>query len=120
MYVDGFLVPLTDANVETYRQTAELFATKAKELGAYGSVETIGDGLEHGHTTDFYRAVQAQEGENVVLSFILWPDKATRDTGWEKMMADPDLQPGMQAMPFDGRRMFWGGFNPIVSNLEIK
>ena len=57
-------------------------------------------------------------GENVVFSFVIWPDKATRDAGWEKIMADPEMQPGAMEMPFDGKRMFWGGFNPIVNTLE--
>ena len=97
---------------------AETFATKARANGAIGSLEAIGDGLEHGHTTDFFRAVQAEDGENVVFSFVVWPDKATRDAGWEKIMADPDMQPGAQPMPFDGKRMFWGGFKPFVSTFE--
>jgi uncharacterized protein YbaA (DUF1428 family) len=96
---------------------AEKFASKARETGALGCVEALGDGLEHGHTTDFFRSVQAQDGENVVFSFIVWPDKATRDAGWEKLMHDPELQPGPQGMPFDGRRMFWGGFKPFVNTL---
>ncbi|MBW3551027.1 MAG: DUF1428 domain-containing protein [Proteobacteria bacterium] len=98
---------------------AELFARKVRALGALGSVEALGDGLEHGHTTDFFRAVKAEDGENVVLSFVLWPGKPTRDAGWEKLMADPELQPDAQTMPFDGKRMFWGGFQPLVSSLDL-
>lgn len=119
MYVDGFVLPLKDDRVPEYTPMAELFARKARALGALASVEAIGDGLEHGHTTDFYRAVQAQDGENVVFSFMLWPDKATRDAAWEKLMADPELQPDAQAMPFDGKRMFWGGFKPLVSAIDL-
>ena len=113
-YIDGFILPLQDGKLDEYRGLAETFARKATDQGAIGSLEAIGDGLEHGHTTDFFRAVQAQEGENVVFSFIVWPDKATRDAGWEKIMADPEMQPGAMPMPFDGKRMFWGGFSPIV------
>ena len=58
--------------------------------------------------------MKAEPGENVVFSWIEWPDKATRDAGWEKMMKDPDMQPDKDKMPFDGMRMFWGGFRPIV------
>lgn len=115
-YIDGFVLPLNDERLEDYRAMAEKFARKASEFGALGSVEAIGDGLEHGHTTDFFRAVKAEDGENVVFSFVVWPDKATRDSGWEKIMADPEMQPGGD-MPFDGKRMFWGGFKPIVSSL---
>ncbi|GHA83231.1 DUF1428 domain-containing protein [Cognatilysobacter bugurensis] len=120
MYVDGFVLPLNEARLSDYTAMAELFARKAQALGALGTVEALGDGLEHGHTTDFFRAVQAEDGENVVFSFMLWPDKATRDAGWERLMGDPELQPGPQGMPFDGKRMFWGGFKPIVSAIELK
>jgi uncharacterized protein YbaA (DUF1428 family) len=116
-YIDGFVLPLKEEKLEEYRAMAETFARKATELGAIASAEALGDGLEHGHTTDFFRAVQAQDGENVVFSFVIWPDKATRDTAWEKIMADPGMQPGGE-MPFDGKRMFWGGFQPFVNTLE--
>ena len=117
-YIDGFVLPLKNDKLDEYTRLAEMFAKKAVSHGAIGSVEAIGDGLEHGHTTDFFRAVNAEEGENVVFSFVVWPDKATRDSAWEKIMADPDMQPGAQPMPFDGKRMFWGGFKPFVSTLE--
>ena len=67
-----------------------------------------------GKVTDFKKAVKAEAGENVVFSWIEWPDKATRDAAWEKMMEDPDMQPDKDNMPFDGMRMFWGGFAPIL------
>jgi uncharacterized protein YbaA (DUF1428 family) len=117
-YVDGFVLPLPKGKEEEYRKLAETFAGRAAALGAIASVESLGDGLEHGHTTDFYRAVQATEDENIVFSFIIWPDKQTRDTAWEKLMADPEMQPGPEPMPFDGKRMFWGGFKPLVNTLE--
>ena len=91
MYVDGFVLPLQEPKLAEYTAMAELFARKARDVGAIASVEALGDGLEHGHTTDFFRAVKAEDGENVVFSFVLWPDKATRDAGWEKLMADPEL-----------------------------
>jgi uncharacterized protein YbaA (DUF1428 family) len=119
MYLDGFVMPLQDGNLAAYTSMAQMFAGKAKALGAIGSIEALGDGLEHGHTTDFFRAVQARDGENVVLSFVLWPDKPTRDAAWETLMADPDMQPGAQPMPFDGKRMFWGGFKPFVDSLGL-
>jgi len=117
-YIDGFVLPLKDDQLDEYTKLAEMFAKKAVSHGAIGSVEAIGDGLEHGKTTDFFRAVNAEEGENVVFSFVVWPDKATRDSAWEKIMADPEMQPGAQPMPFDGKRMFWGGFNPLLNTFE--
>ena len=115
-YVDGFILPLPKGKEDEYRKLAETFARKAAKQGAIGSRRVLGDGLEHGHTTDFFRAVQAEDGENVVFSFVLWPSKDVRDTAWEKIMADPEMQPGAQPMPFDGKRMFWGGFKPIVEH----
>lgn len=119
MYIDGFVLPLKDGKRAEYTVMAEKFARKARALGALASVEGLGDGLEHGHTTDFFRAVKAEDGENVVFSFMLWPDKATRDAAWAALMADPELQPDAKPMPFDGKRMFWGGFTPLVSAIDL-
>ena len=113
-YVDGFLVPVPQDNKEQYRAMAAKMAGKLQDLGALQIVEGWGDDLARGKVTDFFMAVKAEDGENVVFSFIVWPDKGTRDRGWEKLMADPEMQPGSQPMPFDGKRMFWGGFQPIV------
>src|SRR5690349_25043891 len=99
MYIDGFVLPLQDDKVADYTAMAETFARRAKALGALGSVEALGDGLEHGHTTDFFRAVKAEDGENVVFSFVVWPDKATRDAAWKALMNDPEMQPGPEPMP---------------------
>ena len=117
-YVDGFILPLPNGKEDKYREQAEMFAKKARAQGALGTVEALGDGLEHGHTTDFYKAVKAEDNENVVFSFILWPDKDIRDKAWEKIMADPEMQPGAMDMPFDGKRMFWGGFKPLLNTFE--
>jgi uncharacterized protein YbaA (DUF1428 family) len=117
-YVDGFILPLPKGKEDEYRTQAEKFARKAEAQGALGTIEALGDNLEHGHTTDFFRAVQATDDENVVFSFILWPSKEVRDTAWEKLMADPEMQPGAQPMPFDGKRMFWGGFKPLLNTVE--
>ena len=89
-YIDGFILPIRDDKLAEYTPIAETFARKAKALGAIGSMEAIGDGLEHGHTTDFYKSVHAEEGENVIFSIVIWLDKPTDDNGWEKIMADPE------------------------------
>lgn len=117
-YVDGFVLPLKDENKERYAEMARTFAAKSKACGALGTIEALGDGLEHGHTTDFFRAVKAEEGENVVFSVVVWPDKATRDAGWEKIMNDPDFAEPPKDMPFDGKRMVWGGFVPLLNTWE--
>ena len=118
-YVDGFVVPVPKGAKEEYRSMAAKMAGKLRDLGATQVVEGWGDDLQPGKVTDFFMAVKAEEGENVVFSYIVWPDKRTRDAGWEKLMADPNMQPGAQPMPFDGKRMFWGGFEPIVEVGEL-
>ena len=85
-----------------------------KEYGATRVVEAWGDDVPDGKVTDFRRAVKAEEGENVVFSWIEWPSKEARDAGWEKVMADERMKPDRDNMPFDGKRMFWGGFAPIL------
>jgi uncharacterized protein YbaA (DUF1428 family) len=119
-YLDGFLVPVPKGSKEEYRGLAAKMAAKLIDLGATSVMEGWGDDLQPGKVTDFFMAVKAEEGENVVFSFITWPDKQTRDKGWEKLMADPEMQPGSQPMPFDGKRMFWGGFEPIVEHAANK
>ncbi len=111
-YIDGFVLPIHPDRLEDYRPMAETFAREVAKLGGV-SVEALGDGLEPGTRTSFPRSVEAADGENVVFSFVIWPDKAARDAGWEKVMANPDLQPGPDNS-FDGKRMFWGGFTPLV------
>jgi uncharacterized protein YbaA (DUF1428 family) len=113
-YVDGFVVPVPEGSKDQYRELAEKMGRKCKDLGAVSYVEAWADDVQRGKVTDFYMAVKAEDGESVVFSYILWPSKDVRDKGWEKIMADPEMQPGSNPMPFDGKRMFWGGFQPIV------
>ncbi len=116
-YVQGFVIPVPAANKEAYRKHAAKAAPLFKEFGAERMVEAWGDDVPDGKVTDYKRAVKAEDGENIVYSYVEWPDKATRDAGWEKMMKDPDMQPSGD-MPFDGQRMFWGGFRPIVDTAQ--
>lgn len=113
-YLDGFVVPVPKDKKDEYFDLARKMAAKCSTLGAIGGHEAWGDGLEPGKVTSFPRSVQATDDENVVFAYILWPDKATRDKAWEALMADPDMGPGTD-MPFDMKRMFWGGFVPEVS-----
>jgi uncharacterized protein YbaA (DUF1428 family) len=113
-YADGYVVPVPKGNKQAYREMAAKAADVFKEYGATRVVEAWGDDVPDGEVTDFKRAVKAKEGENVVFSFVEWPDKATRDAAWPKIMEDKRMQPDPANMPFDGKRMFWGGFRPIL------
>ena len=115
-YTDGFVVPVPEGNREAYRQLAAKMAKVFRQHGANRVVEAIADDVSHGKVTDFYRAVKAEDGETVVFSFIEWPDKQARDDAWAKIMSDESLKPEGE-MPFNGQRMFWGGFEPIVDEV---
>ena len=116
-YVDGFVVPVPEAKREAYRELAAKMAKVFRQNGATRVVEAFADDVQRGEVTDFYRAVKAEDGESVVFSFIEWPDKATRDEAWKAIMSDESLKPAGE-MPFDGKRMFWGGFEKIVDSAE--
>jgi len=113
-YTDGFVVPVPEDKRDAYREMAEKAAAMFREYGAVRVVEAWGDDVPLGKVTDFRRAVKAEDGENVVFSWIEWPSKAVRDEAWAKVMADPRMQPDHANMPFDGKRMFWGGFVPMI------
>jgi uncharacterized protein YbaA (DUF1428 family) len=113
-YIDGFVLPVPESKREAYHDMASKAAAKFKEYGALRDVEAWADDVPDGKVTDFKRAVKAEGEEKVVFSFIEWPDKETRDAGWKKMMEDPSMQPDKENMPFDGQRMFWGGFRPLI------
>lgn len=112
-YVDGIVLPVHPDKKDAYREMAQTMAHKFVEAGAVRVMEAWGDDVPAGEMTDFRRAAKAQDGETVVFSYIGWPDKPTRDKAWEKIMEDPEMHPDGD-MPFDGKRMFWGGFRPIL------
>ena len=116
-YVDGFVVPVPEGNRDAYRELASKMAKAFRQHGATRVIEAIADDVQHGKVTDFYRAVKAEDGETAVFSFIEWPDKATRDEAWQKLMADESMKPHGE-MPFNGQRMFWGGFDKILDTAE--
>jgi uncharacterized protein YbaA (DUF1428 family) len=116
-YADGFVVPVPEAKRDAYQQLAAKMAKVFREHGATRVVEAFGDDVSHGKVTDFYRAVKAEDGESVVFSFIEWPDKQTRDDAWQKIMSDESMKPEGE-MPFDGKRMFWGGFEKIIDTAQ--
>ncbi len=112
-YIDGFVVPVPEGNKDAYLRLAARAAEVFRAHGALQVVEAWGDDVPDGKVTDFRRAVQAEAGETVVFSWILWPSREARDAGQAKAMAD--LQTMMdEGMPFDGRRMIFGGFDVLL------
>ncbi|HEV7259604.1 MAG TPA: DUF1428 domain-containing protein [Bosea sp. (in: a-proteobacteria)] len=112
-YVDGFVVAVPAANKDVYRQHAEKAWAFFKEFGATRMVEAWGDDVPDGKVTDFKGAVKARPDEVVVFSWFEYPDRPTRDAANEKMMADPRMK-ALGEMPFDGKRMIYGGFAGLV------
>ena len=113
-YVDGFVIAVPNANREAFIKHASTFDPIFLEFGATRVQECWADDVPEGKLTDFRRAVQAKEDESVVFSWVEWPDKATRDGGMEKLMKDPRMEAASDC-PFDGKRMIFGGFVPVVS-----
>jgi uncharacterized protein YbaA (DUF1428 family) len=113
-YVDGYVIPVPKANRDAYRRLAELAAPIFKEHGALKVVECWGDDISPGKLNSFPLAVKCSEDETVVFSWIVWPSKAARDAGNAKVMADPRMQPGATLMPFDVKRMIFGGFEVML------
>ncbi|HYZ24213.1 MAG TPA: DUF1428 family protein [Rhodopila sp.] len=113
-YVDGFVLAVPAANRESFRRHAEAAAPLFKEFGATRVVECWGDDVPDGKLTDFRRAVQAREDEVVVFSWIEYPSREVRDAAHERMRTDPRMRAIGEQMPFDGKRMIFGGFAPIV------
>ena len=113
-YVDGFVLAIPTANRDVYRRHAEEAAVMFKEHGALQLVECWGDDVPDGEVTSFPMAVKCREDETVVFSWILWPSRQARDEGLKSVMADPRAA-RMAPMPFDGKRMIYGGFEMIVN-----
>ncbi|MGD9946536.1 MAG: DUF1428 domain-containing protein [Burkholderiaceae bacterium] len=113
-YVDGFVLAVPAANKEAYRTLAAKMAPIFKEFGATRVVECWGDDVPDGQNTDFRRAVKAEESEVVVFSWIEYPSKEVRDAANQKMMSDPRMKEVGGEMPFDGKRMIFGGFLPLL------
>lgn len=112
-YIDGFVVPVPTHMKEAYREMSASAAKIFEEYGATRVVECWGDDVPDGKITDFKMAVKAEPGETVCFSWIVWPSKEVRDQANAKMHDDPRMKPTAD-MPFDGKRMIWGGFAPIL------
>jgi uncharacterized protein YbaA (DUF1428 family) len=115
-YVDGFVLPVPKKNLRTYRRMATLAGKVWRDHGALEYVECVADDVKRGKVTSFPRSVKLKRGETVVFSYIVYRSRAHRDRVMAKVMKDPRLAGMMDpaALPFDGMRMFWGGFKPLV------
>src|ERR1700712_4847531 len=109
-YIDGIVIPVAAANRAAYLEHAAKTAAMLKEHGASAVTECWGDDVPDGKVTSFPLAVKCEPGEVVVFSWITWPSRAARDEGWKKVMTDPRMQDGSMPVPFDGKRMIYGGF----------
>ena len=113
-YVDGFVVAVPKQNIDAYKVMARKAGEVWKEHGAVAFVECVGDDVPYGELTSFPRAVQAKEDEIVVFSWIVYKSREERDSINAKVMSDPRLKDSMSDMPFDGKRMIYGGFQPFL------
>jgi len=113
-YIDGFVAAVPTANREKFKTHADEAAAIFKEYGALSVVEGWGDDVPEGKITSFPMAVQLKDDETGVFSWIVRPSKEVRKAAWDKVMADPRMKPQGNPMPFDGKRMIFGGFEPII------
>ena len=118
-YIDGFVIAVPTANRQAFIDHAESVDALFLEHGALRVVECWGVDVPEGKVTDFRRAVQAAPEETVVFSWIEWPDKATRDAAMARFtdpaQTDPRMDPEQNPVPFDGKRMIFGSFEPLVN-----
>jgi uncharacterized protein YbaA (DUF1428 family) len=114
-YVDGFVVPVPKANLEAYRRIAEDAGKVWCEYGALQFIECVADDVKPGEITSFPQSVKLEPDETVVFAWIVYESREHRDRVNEQVMKDPrvaNMDP--QSMPFDSKRMFWGGFEVLV------
>ena len=114
-YVEGFVLAVPTANREAYRKHAADAAPLFREFGVSRMVECWGDDVPEGTLTSFRMAVKQAADETVVFSWMTWPSKEARDEGWKKIMAYPRMKMEPADMPFDGKRMIYGGFSVLVN-----
>ncbi len=113
-YVDGFVAAVPTQNREKFRKHAADAAVVFKEHGALAVAECWGDDVPDGELTSFPLAVKCEPGETVIFSWITWPSREVRNAAMQKVMNDPRMQPDVNPMPFDGKRVIFGGFEMLV------
>ena len=116
MYIDFMVIPVPTANLKAYKAMVKKSAAAWKRAGALAYLEAIADDVKPGKVTSFPQSVKAKAGETVGCAYLMFKSKAHRNACWKKIMKDPfiaNFDP--KTMPFDGTRMFFGGFKPLVS-----
>lgn len=115
-YVDGFVVPVPEKSLPAYRRLARKAGMVWREHGALEYIECVADDVKPGKTTSFPQSVKLKAGEVVVFSWVVYKSRRDRDRINKRVMADPRLADVMdpKKLPFDGKRMFWGGFKVLV------
>ncbi|MFZ2101441.1 MAG: DUF1428 domain-containing protein [Oricola sp.] len=113
-YVNGMVAAVPAANKQSYIEFANQVSGIFKEHGALALVDCWGVDVPDGEMTSFPKAVQKKDDEVVIFSWVTWPSKEFANAAWEKIMADPRMSPDANPMPFDGRRMIFGGFDVIA------
>jgi len=113
-YVDGFVLAVPKDKVDEYKKMATLGRDTWMKHGALGYLEAVADDVPHGELTSFPRAVMAKDDETTIFAYIVYRDRAHRDEVNKKVMEDPDMHMDMANMPFDGKRMIFGGFTGMV------
>lgn len=114
-YVDGFVLAVPKKNLDAYKEMAKQAGKVWMEHGALSYVECVADDVPYGEVTSFPRAVQAKDDEIVIFSWATYPDRESRDATMKKVMADERMKHDPANMPFDGKRMFWGGFESFMA-----
>lgn len=112
-YVEGFVLPVPKDKFEAYKEMSRTIETIFRENGALDYVECLGDDVPYGTLTSFPRAVQARDDEVVIFAWVVYPDKVTRDACNKTSMQDARMKQWENAIPFDGKRMIFGGFKPF-------
>jgi uncharacterized protein YbaA (DUF1428 family) len=115
-YIDGFVAAVPTDAKDAYIAHCRVCAPVFIDAGALRIVDGWGDDVPHGKQTDFHMAVKAEAGETVVLGWVEWPSRAARDAGMVKVMADPRMAADVNPMPFDGKRLIYGGFTKLVDS----
>lgn len=115
-YIDGFVCAVPNDQREAYVEYSRKFGAIFREYGALSVVDAWGDDVPDGKLTSFPLAVKREANETVAFGWVAWPSRAVRDAAWGRMQSDPRFAPGNNVMPFDGKRMIFGGFQVLAAS----